>query len=129
MTNEAKEAKAPRAPRKPREKKPDLKAVPPLEEDNAGGAAEAEQTSAVKVVEKATEWVMGKFTPGGIVMVLRGDHNTIEKASAKVNKEAKMRVAFVVDVRAVDPVMLDHAKPAFGVDDLDGLDEDEDEEE
>lgn len=61
-------------------------------------------------VEKATEWVMGKFTPNGIVVALRGDHNSIEKASAKLNKEAKMRVAFVVDIRAVPVALLANTK-------------------
>lgn len=51
--------------------------------------------------EKATEWAMGRVTTKGIEILMRGDHNWIEKASAKVNRAAKMRVAFVVDIRCV----------------------------
>lgn len=56
--------------------------------------------------EKATEWGMGIFHPGGVRILLRGDHNAIEKASAAENKRAGMRVAFVVDIRSIPAAML-----------------------
>lgn len=56
--------------------------------------------------EKATEWGMGIFHPGGVRILARGDHNVIEAASAAENKRAGMRVAFVVDIRSIPLAML-----------------------
>ena len=74
---------------------------------HAAKAAPAPKASKAKAkIEKATEWAMGEFTPEGIRIVARGDHNSIEKASASLNRKAGMRVAFVVDIRSVPLALL-----------------------
>lgn len=67
----------------------------------APATATAPAAKAKKEEEGPKVWVMGRFTPAGVEILAMGDHNTIEKASAAVNKEAGMRVAFVVDARSV----------------------------
>jgi hypothetical protein len=70
---------------------------------------EGRTTTKTPKQEKATAWAMGRITPKGMEILLVGDHNQIEAASAKVNKDAGMRVAFVVDVRALSAKQLQAA--------------------
>ena len=92
----------------------------------AAGAAEAGFEAVVEIkAPKARSvqrvWAMGKVTPKGIVVLEFGDHNVIEHHSAKINKEAGTRVAFVVDMEHVPTAALKDAKEVH--------DEDEGEEE
>lgn len=74
-------------------------------------ARKAEAASQPKAKKEKAEkapkiWAMGRVTVKGIEILEVGDHNTIEAHSAKINKDAGTRVAFVVDASVVDPKVL-----------------------
>lgn len=64
-------------------------------------------TGKAKTTRTPATWAMGEIRPSGIVIHAIGDHNTIEKASARINKDRGMRAAFVVDVRCLNPELLE----------------------
>lgn len=95
------------------------------EREAAAKAANPAPAKAKKEKSRPVRYVMGKFTPAGIVILAVGDHNHIEAMSAGANKEAGMRVAFVV---AEDAVPADLLAGAADLDEIrDGEDEEEEE--
>ena len=116
--------RTPRQPREPRIERPKLEKPVGKRQERVKPEA-AEKPKSTKP-EKATEWAMGTFdVTRGVQVVLRGDHNAIEKASAKLNKQAGMRVAFVVDVRAVPVNLLLGTAVRLNEDEVDEEEEEE----
>lgn len=68
-----------------------------IEAAQKAAAAKIKADRAAKAKKaKVTTWVLGRMTATGPQIIKEGtDHNGLEKESAQINKEAKMRVAFV----------------------------------
>lgn len=55
-----------------------------------------------KATEQAKVWTMGRFKAGKFELVASSyDHNSLEAASARINRQGKTRCAFVVDAAHV----------------------------